>query len=69
MVLEVTSNAWQLSDQLQPVVASVTVAHPTLVKLIAAAPVKTDTRDALILARRLAVGLIPAVWAPPRNVR
>jgi transposase len=47
VVLEATFNAWQLYNQLQPLVTSVTVAHPTLVKLIAVAPVKTDACDAL----------------------
>ena len=69
VVLEATANAWHLHDQLRPLVASVTVCHPLLVKLIAAARVKTDRRDALNLARLLAAGLIPAVWVPPVEVR
>ena len=32
VVLEATANAWQVYDQLAPLVASVTVAHPLLVK-------------------------------------
>jgi Transposase len=51
------------------VVASVTVAHPLLVKLITSARVKTDARETLHLARLLAAGLIPAVWIPPQDVR
>jgi len=62
VVLEATTNAWYLHDQLQPLVSSVTVAHPLLVKLISAARVKTDAPDTLNLARLLAVGLIPTVW-------
>ncbi|HEY6410651.1 MAG TPA: hypothetical protein VIY29_24630 [Ktedonobacteraceae bacterium] len=50
MVLEATSNAWLLYDQLEPLVGSVTVAHPLAVKLIAAARVKTDSRDTIKLA-------------------
>jgi transposase len=69
VVLEATTNAWQFYDHLQPLVASVTVAHPVFVKLIAAARVKTDPRDTLHLARLLAAGLIPPVWVPPREVR
>ncbi len=69
VVLEATANAWHLHDLLRPLVASVTVCHPLLVKLIAAARVKTDRRDALNLARLLAAGLIPAVWVPPVEVR
>jgi transposase len=69
VVLEATSNAWLLYDQLEPLVASVTVAHPLAVKLIAAARVKTDSRDTIKLARLLASNLVPAVWVPPVHVR
>lgn len=65
VVLEATTNAWHLCDQPRPLVASVTVAHPLLVKLITSARVKTDARDTLHLARLLAAGLIPVVWIPP----
>lgn len=69
VVVEASVNAWQLYDQLEPLVASVTVAHPLLVKAISAAKVKTDARDSTTLARLLAAGLIPAVWVPPAHVR
>lgn len=48
VVLEATTNAWTLYDLLAPLVAQVKVAHPFLVKLIASARVKTDTRDTLL---------------------
>jgi len=54
---------------LVPLVASVTVANPIQVALIAKARVKTDPRDALTLARLLAVGMLPSVWVPPVEVR
>ena len=69
VVLEASVNAGPLYDQLAPLVASVTVAHPLLVKAISAAKVKTDARDSTTLARLLAAGLIPAVWVPPPHVR
>ena len=69
VVLESASSAWHLHDQIRPLVASVTVAHPLMVKLITVARVKTDSRDVLSLARLLAAGLIPAVWVPPPEVR
>jgi transposase len=69
VVLEATSSAWLLYDQLQPLVAEVVVAHPQAVKLIAAARVKTDSRDTIKLASLLAANLIPAVWVPPQEVR
>jgi transposase len=69
VVLEATSNAWHLYDQLHPLVASVTVANPLLIKWISSANVKTDPQDAIKLARLLSVGMIPAVWIPPEPVR
>ncbi len=69
VVLEATSNAWHLYDQLVPSVASVTIANPLLVKWISSASIKTDGQDTLKLARLLAAGMIPAVWVPPEPVR
>ena len=69
VVLEAMSNAWHVYDQLSPLVGSVTVAHPFLVKMITASRVKTDRHDVLRLARLLAANLIPAVWVPPQEVR
>src|SRR5439155_9669052 len=69
VVLEATSNAWLFYEQLVPLVACVTVAHPLAVKLIAAARVKTDSRDTVKLTRLLAANLVPAFWVPPVHVR
>ncbi len=69
IVLEATTNAWQIYDQVVPYVGRAVVAHSGLVKLIAYARVKTDNRDVLNLARLLAAGLIPEVWVPPQEVR
>jgi transposase len=69
VVLEATTNAWHLYDQLVSQVASVTVANPLLVKWISSASIKTDGHDTLKLARLLAAGMIPAVWVPPEPVR
>jgi transposase len=69
IVLEATTNAWQIYDQVAPYVGRAVVAHAGLVKLIAYAKVKTDHRDVLNLARLLAAGLIPEVWVPPQDVR
>jgi transposase len=69
VVLEATSNAWLLYDELEPLVGSVTVAHPLAVKLIAADRVKTDSRDTIKLAHLLEALLVPAVWVPPVPVR
>jgi len=42
VVIEATTNAWHIYDQLVPLVGRVVVAHPAKVKQIAAARVKTD---------------------------
>jgi transposase len=69
VVLEATTNAWYVYDLLEPLVGRVVVAHPPHIKLIAATMVKTDKKDAMILAKLLAVGLVPEVWVPPAHVR
>jgi transposase len=69
VVLEATTNAWYVHDLLQPLVARVRVVHPYHVKLIAASMVKTDKIDTLVLARLLAVNILPEVWVPPMPVR
>jgi transposase len=68
-VIESTTNAWYVYDLLSPLVNQMVVANPFKVKQIANARVKTDTRDALILAKLLAANLIPTVWVPPAHVR
>jgi transposase len=69
IVIEMTTNTYQVHDLLVDLVHSVTVVHPPHVALIARAQVKTDKRDSLVLARLHAAGLLPAVWIPPQEVR
>jgi transposase len=69
VVLEMTTNTYQLYDELSPHVASVTVVHPPHAALVVRAQVKTDQRAALALAQLHAAGLLPAVWIPPAEVR
>jgi transposase len=69
VALEMTTNAFQLHDDLLPHVHSVTLVHPPEVKLITRAQVMTDNKAALILARLLAKGLLPPVWVPSLEVR
>jgi len=69
VVLEMTTNTWQLYDDLLPHVHSVTVVHPPNVALITRAHVMTDKIAARTLARLHAAGLLPAVWVPPADVR
>ena len=64
-----TTNAFQLYDDLLPHVHSVTIVHPPHVALITRAQVMTDKIAARILAKLHAVGLLPPVWVPPAEVR
>jgi transposase len=69
VVLEVTTNAVHLHDELQPFVHSVTVVHPQHVALVTQVPVKTDAKAALALAQLHAAGLLRGIWVPPPAVR
>src|SRR6186713_1387845 len=51
VVLEATTNAWTIYDQVVGLVARVVVVHPAKVRLIAEARVKTDKVDVLTLAK------------------
>src|SRR5215216_2785648 len=69
VVLEATTNAWAIYDQVVTLVGRVVVAHPAKVKLIAEARVKTDKVDVLTLAQLLRADMLPEVWVPPAHVR
>jgi len=69
LVLEMTTNTWQLHDELAPFVHSVTVVHPPHVGLVTHVQVKTDRQAALALAQLHAAGILKPVWVPPPEVR
>jgi len=69
VVLEATSNWGYIFDVLEPWVEEVVMAHPSRVKAISSAKVKTDRIDADILAHLLRADLIPAAYAAPPQVR
>ncbi len=69
VVLEMTTNTWQLYDELIEYAGSVTVVHPPHVGLITRSQVMTDKIAASILARLLAKGLLAGIWVPPQEVR
>src|SRR5215470_8827495 len=69
VVLEATTNTWDIYDIVVPLVKRVVVAHPAEVKQIANARVKTDNQDVLRLMRLLTTDLVPEVWVPPQEVR
>jgi transposase len=69
VVLEATTNTWDVYDTIAPLVGRVVVAHPAEVKQIANSRVKTDTQDVIRLVRLLIADIVPDVWVPPVEVR
>jgi transposase len=69
VVLEMTTNTWQLYDELIQHVGKVTVVHPPHVALITRSQVMNDKIAASILARLLAKGLLVGIWVPPQEIR
>jgi transposase len=69
VVLEMTTNTWQLYDELCAYAGSVMVVHPPHVALITRSQVMNDKIAASILARLLAKELLVGIWVPPREVR
>jgi transposase len=69
LAIEMTTNTWELYDELSPHVLSVSVVHPPHLALITRAQVMTDKIAAAILARLLAKGLLVSIWVPPVEVR
>jgi transposase len=69
VVIAAASCVWDLHDQLAPLVASITIAHPQLANLMPALRTGASGRDAIALAQLHAAGLVPALWAPPPEVR
>lgn len=69
VVLEMTTNTWEMVDRLTHQVQSVTVVHPPEVKAIVKARVMNDDKASRILAKLHAAKLLPSVWIPPQPVR
>jgi len=69
VVLEMTTNTWQLYDEIIQYAGSVTVVHPPHVALITRSQVMNDKIAASILARLLAKGLLVGIWIPPQEIR
>ena len=68
VVLEMTTNTWQLYDELVEYAGSVMVVHPPHVALITRSQVMNDKIAASILARLLAKGLLVGIWVPPQEI-
>jgi transposase len=69
VVIETTTNVWDIYDIVQPLVGHAVVAHAGAVRQIAEARVKTDKEDVKRLIRLLIADIVPEVWIPPQPVR
>jgi transposase len=69
VVVEMTTNTWDVHDKLVERVHSVTVVHPPHVKLVTDVPVMNDKRAAEALAMLHAAGLLRGVWVPDERSR
>lgn len=69
VVIETTTNVWDIYDIVQPLVGHAVVAHAGAVRQIAEARVKTDKEDVKRLIRLLIADIVPEVWVPPQPVR
>lgn len=69
VVIETTTNVWDIYDIVEPLVTRAVVAHAGAVRQIAEARVKTDKEDVKRLIRLLIADIVPEVWVPPTHVR
>lgn len=69
VVIETTSNVWDIYDIVAPLVTKTLVAHAGKVRQIAEARVKTDKEDVKRLITLLKADIVPEVWVPPMHVR
>ena len=69
VVLETTSNVWDIYDMVAPLVSKTVVANAYKVRQIAEARVKTDKEDIRRLLTLLIADIVPEVWVPPIHVR
>lgn len=69
VVIETTTNVWDIYDIVGPLVTRTVVANAGAVRQIAEARVKTDGEDIKRLLRLLIANIVPEVWVPPAHVR
>lgn len=62
VIVEATGNASAVADAIAPHVGRVVIANPRQVRMIAYAKIKTDTIDAMVLAKLYASNFLPEVW-------
>lgn len=69
LVIEMTTNTWDVYDALIEHVHSVCVVHPPHVKAVTNPQVMNDKIASRTLAKLLAAKLLVSIWVPPREVR
>jgi len=69
VVIETTTNVWDIYDIVAPLATRTLVAHAGAVRQIAEARVKTDKKYVKRLIRLLIADIVPEVWSPPTEVR
>jgi transposase len=69
VVMEATTNTWEVAELIRSRVARVAIANPLKVKAIAEAKTKTDKVDAGVLAQLLRCNFLPEVWIPDKTTR
>jgi transposase len=69
LVMEPLSQWYFYADFLESLGVKVTLAHPLKMKIISQSKVKTDEKDAQILATFLRNGMIPEAYFAPKQVR
>src|SRR6516164_765452 len=69
VVMEATTNTWEVAELILPRVAKVAIANPLKVKAIAEAKTKTDKVDAGVLAQLFRCNFLPEVWIPDKTTR
>ena len=69
VVVEASTSGLRVYDYLDANDADIVMAHPTKVKAIASAKVKTDKIDSEVLANLLRTDFIPEAYVPSREIR
>jgi transposase len=69
VVIEMTTNTWEVYDLLLPRAHHVLVVHPQHIKAIVEAQVKTDRKAALTLAELFAADMLHGIWVPDDYTR
>jgi transposase len=69
IVMEASTNTWEVTELILPRVAKVAIANPLKVKAITEAKTKTDKVDAEVLAQLFRCDFLPGVWIPDKKTR